>query len=145
VQLKHQVSSPSSSSSFLARHIDTPTAEVPPPPSPAIKRKRKGSPSPARTPTVKVTIPPKPTVNDTAETESNGAQDGDEHGPKRARISLKIKRPESEPAVEEVGVDVEAPKAITSAVEEVEVKKEVKTERALSKEVRDAFAKVVVA
>ena len=90
-------------------------------------------------------IPPKPVVNDTAETDTNGTQDGDEHGTKRARISLKIKKPEVEAeAVEEVAVAAEEPKTVTGS-EQVEVKEEPKTERALSKEVRDAFAKVVVA
>jgi len=94
---------------------------------------------------VKVAIPPKPVVNDTAETDTNGAQDGDEHGTKRARISLKIKKPEVEAeSAEEVTVAAEKPETVTEA-EEVEVKEEAKTERALSKEVRDAFAKVVVA
>jgi len=94
---------------------------------------------------VKVIIPPKPVVNDTTETDTNGTQDGDEHGTKRARISLKIKKPEVETeATEEVHVAAEKPETVTTA-EEVEVKEEPKTERALSKEVRDAFAKVVVA
>jgi anaerobic ribonucleoside-triphosphate reductase len=92
-----------------------------------------------------VVIPPKPIVNDTTETDTNGTQDGDEHGTKRARISLKIKKPEVETeAAEEVTVAAENPETVTAA-EEVEVKEEPKTERALSKEVRDAFAKVVVA
>jgi len=94
---------------------------------------------------VKVIIPPKPVVNDTTEADTNGTQDGDEHGTKRARISLKIKKPEVETeAAEEVTVAAEKPETATTA-EEVEVKEEPKTERALSKEVRDAFAKVVVA
>jgi hypothetical protein len=94
-----------------------------------------------------VVIPPKPVVNDTAETDTNGTQDGDEHGTKRARISLKIKKPEVEAeAVEEVAVTVDKPTTATDIpAEEVEVKEEPKTERALSKEVRDALAKVVVA
>jgi len=92
---------------------------------------------------VKVFIPPKPVVNDTAETDTNGTQDGDEHGTKRARISLKIKKPEAETeAAEEVTVAAEKPETATEA-EEVESIEEAKTERALSKEVRDAFAKVV--
>jgi len=96
---------------------------------------------------VKVIIPPKPVVNDTAETDTNGTQDGDEHGTKRARISLKIKKPEVETeAAEEVTVAAERPETVTDRpAEEVEVKEEPKTERALSKEVRDAFAKVIVA
>jgi hypothetical protein len=77
--------------------------------------------------------------------ESNGAQDSDEHGIKRARISLKIKKPEAEAAVEEISVEEDKPVTTTVATEAVEVKEETKTERALSKEVRDAFAKVVVA
>jgi ethanolamine utilization cobalamin adenosyltransferase len=91
-----------------------------------------------------VVIPPKPIINDTTETETNGTQDGDEHGTKRARISLKIKKPEIETqAAEEVA---DKPETVTEVpAEEVEVKEEPKTERALSKEVRDAFAKVVVA
>jgi hypothetical protein len=94
---------------------------------------------------VKVIIPPKPVVNDTTELETNGTQDGDEHGTKRARISLKIKKPEVE-AAEEVTVGAEKAETVTEVpAEEVEVKEEPKTERALSKEVRDAFAKVVVA
>ena len=94
---------------------------------------------------MKVVIPPKPVNNDTAETDTNGTQDGDEHGTKRARISLKIKKPEVEAeSAEEVTVAAEKPETVTEA-EEVEVKEEAKTERALSKEVRDAFAKVVVA
>jgi len=92
-----------------------------------------------------VVIPPKPIVNDTPETDTNGTQDGDEHGTKRARISLKIKKPEVEAeAAEEVTVAAEKAETVTAA-DEVEVKEEPKTERALSKEVRDAFAKVVVA
>ena len=92
-------------------------------------------------------IPPKPVVNDTAETDTNGAQDGDEHGTKRARISLKIKKPEVETQeAEEVTPVAEKPETVTEVPpEEVEVKEAPKTERALSKEIRDAFAKVVVA
>jgi hypothetical protein len=94
-----------------------------------------------------VVIPPKPVVNDTAETDTNGTQDGDEHGTKRARISLKVKKPEVEAEpVEEVAVAADKHTTATDIpAEEVEVKEEPKTERALSKEVRDAFAKVVVA
>jgi hypothetical protein len=96
---------------------------------------------------VKVIIPPKPVINDTAEADTNGTQDGDEHGTKRARISLKIKKPEVEmEAAEEVAVAAEKPETVAEVqAEKVEVKEEAKTERALSKEVRDAFAKVVVA
>lgn len=54
---------------------------------------------------------------------------------------MKIKKPESE----EVAVEVEEPVSKAAVVQEVEVKKEGNVERALSKEVRDAFAKVVVA
>jgi hypothetical protein len=96
---------------------------------------------------VKVIIPPKPVINDTAEADTNGTQDGDEHGTKRARISLKIKKPEVEmEAAEEVAVAAEKSEKVAEVqAEKVEVKEEAKTERALSKEVRDAFAQVVVA
>ena len=82
-------------------------------------------------------IPPKPANSESSDVEANG----DEHGTKRAKISLKIKKPEAE----EVAIETEKPEVETVVVREVEVKKEGNVERALSKEVRDAFAKVVVA
>ena len=82
-------------------------------------------------------IPPKPANSESSDVEANG----DEHGTKRAKISLKIKKPEAE----EVAIETEKPEVETVVVKEVEVKKEGNVERALSKEVRDAFAKVVVA
>jgi hypothetical protein len=77
----------------------------------------------------------------------NNAQDhGDEHGIKRARISLKIKKPE-QGAVEDIQVDQpEIPVAAPAVGEmDTEVPRDPTADRALSKEVRDALAKVIVA
>ena len=82
-------------------------------------------------------IPLKPVDSESNDIEANG----DEHGTKRAKISLKIKKPEAE----EAAIETEKPEVETAVMEEVEVKKEGNVERSLSKEVRDAFAKVVVA
>jgi hypothetical protein len=103
-----------------------------------------------------VTIPSKAlpaTDESTLELEANGngnandAQDhGDEHGTKRARISLKIKKPEQGPA-EDIQVDEpEVPVAVSAVGEmDMEVPRDPTADRALSKEVRDALAKVIVA
>ena len=82
--------------------------------------------------------------------EAKGAQEnGDEHETKRARISLKIKKPDSvTEAVNGAEVGGEKKENVHNEAPldaEVEIEKKPSTERALSPEVRNALAKVIVA
>jgi hypothetical protein len=78
-------------------------------------------------------------------------ENGDAHGNKRAKISLKVKRPSTDgkAEVEEPVVAKETPQSEVVAVQEPtaqepEVKVEDPRPRAMSKEVRTALATVIV-
>lgn len=112
-------------------------------PPPSIKRKRRGSPTPPPVPTTKIILPSPNSLSRRAESSTSPSKpNGDheateeEHGVKRAKISLKLKRPVAEDKAA-------ATKGAAAVVAEEKVKEEKVDDRGLSREIRQALTVVI--